>query len=241
MGNTPEVGRGSCWLQAALPPPPPEPASAGAPRSGQRALCRVKYWSCCGVKTTDFSTFLEQPGCSRGRHCWAGKGVRGLLAGGSSVSTVRLLAPEGAPSLALHSHRVLRLILLIFIIATDDCAGLNASASPICYLKCCSCIHKNVSALTANRQTCNRKLHKAGAGPRHSTGSADGCCTEAGCWTWEKPSKNPQKFCQMTESGFNEAFPLQLLFRRDLIYIATRCCGRAIGRISEFPVLCAYV
>ncbi|XP_065545394.1 integrin beta-1-binding protein 2 isoform X4 [Lathamus discolor] len=35
----------------------------------------VKYWSCCGVRTTDFSTFLEQPGCSRGRHCWAGKAV----------------------------------------------------------------------------------------------------------------------------------------------------------------------
>uniref|UniRef100_A0A8C3JT39 Integrin subunit beta 1 binding protein 2 n=1 Tax=Calidris pygmaea TaxID=425635 RepID=A0A8C3JT39_9CHAR len=34
----------------------------------------MKYWSCCGVKTTDFSAFLEQPGCSSGRHCWTGKG-----------------------------------------------------------------------------------------------------------------------------------------------------------------------
>ncbi|KFZ68463.1 Cysteine and histidine-rich domain-containing protein 1, partial [Podiceps cristatus] len=33
----------------------------------------MKYWSCCGVKTTDFSAFLEQPGCSRGWHCWTGK------------------------------------------------------------------------------------------------------------------------------------------------------------------------
>ncbi|NXG71037.1 CHRD1 protein, partial [Baryphthengus martii] len=33
----------------------------------------MKYWSCCRVKTTDFSTFLEQPGCSSGRHCWVGK------------------------------------------------------------------------------------------------------------------------------------------------------------------------
>ncbi|XP_075291890.1 integrin beta-1-binding protein 2 isoform X2 [Opisthocomus hoazin] len=33
----------------------------------------MKYWSCCGVKTTDFSAFLEQTGCSSGRHCWAGK------------------------------------------------------------------------------------------------------------------------------------------------------------------------
>ncbi|XP_065702987.1 integrin beta-1-binding protein 2 [Patagioenas fasciata] len=34
----------------------------------------MKYWSCCGVKTTDFSAFLEQPGCSSGRHCWTVKG-----------------------------------------------------------------------------------------------------------------------------------------------------------------------
>ncbi|NWI16604.1 CHRD1 protein, partial [Crypturellus soui] len=34
----------------------------------------MKYWSCCAVKTTDFGAFLEQPGCSSGRHCWADKG-----------------------------------------------------------------------------------------------------------------------------------------------------------------------
>ncbi|NWI71995.1 CHRD1 protein, partial [Todus mexicanus] len=34
----------------------------------------MKYWSCCRIKTTDFSTFLEQPGCSRGQHCWMRKG-----------------------------------------------------------------------------------------------------------------------------------------------------------------------
>ncbi|XP_015715449.1 integrin beta-1-binding protein 2 [Coturnix japonica] len=33
----------------------------------------MKYWSCCGIRTTDFSAFLEQPGCSTGRHCWMGK------------------------------------------------------------------------------------------------------------------------------------------------------------------------
>eukprot|EP00096_Caligus_rogercresseyi_P010452 TRINITY_DN3814_c0_g2_i1.p1 TRINITY_DN3814_c0_g2~~TRINITY_DN3814_c0_g2_i1.p1 ORF type:complete len:361 (-),score=74.88 TRINITY_DN3814_c0_g2_i1:50-1132(-) len=27
-----------------------------------------KSWSCCGKKTTDFSTFLSTPGCSKGRH-----------------------------------------------------------------------------------------------------------------------------------------------------------------------------
>ncbi|KAJ6653534.1 hypothetical protein lerEdw1_009114 [Lerista edwardsae] len=33
----------------------------------------MKYWSCCGIKTTDFTAFLEQKGCSRGRHTWVKK------------------------------------------------------------------------------------------------------------------------------------------------------------------------
>ncbi|XP_014212927.1 cysteine and histidine-rich domain-containing protein [Copidosoma floridanum] len=30
----------------------------------------MKYWSCCKKKTTDFSIFLEQPGCTQGKHLW---------------------------------------------------------------------------------------------------------------------------------------------------------------------------
>ncbi|KAG0726417.1 Cysteine and histidine-rich domain-containing protein [Chionoecetes opilio] len=30
----------------------------------------LKYWTCCMKKTTDFSEFLEQAGCSTGHHCW---------------------------------------------------------------------------------------------------------------------------------------------------------------------------
>ncbi|KAG6802346.1 cysteine and histidine-rich domain-containing protein [Apis mellifera caucasica] len=33
----------------------------------------MKYWSCCQKKTTDFSTFLEQPGCTQGKHIWISK------------------------------------------------------------------------------------------------------------------------------------------------------------------------
>ncbi|KAI4498097.1 hypothetical protein M0802_006921 [Mischocyttarus mexicanus] len=33
----------------------------------------MKYWSCCKKKTTDFSVFLEQPGCKEGEHNWASK------------------------------------------------------------------------------------------------------------------------------------------------------------------------
>ncbi|KAF7417587.1 hypothetical protein HZH68_000240 [Vespula germanica] len=33
----------------------------------------MKYWSCCQKKTTDFSIFLEQPGCTLGKHIWVSK------------------------------------------------------------------------------------------------------------------------------------------------------------------------
>lgn len=31
----------------------------------------MKYWSCCQKKTTDFATFLDQPGCTQGKHTWS--------------------------------------------------------------------------------------------------------------------------------------------------------------------------
>ncbi|XP_067327707.1 integrin beta-1-binding protein 2 [Anolis sagrei] len=39
----------------------------------------MKYWSCCGIKTTDFNAFLEQKGCSRGRHLWVKKQDKKLV------------------------------------------------------------------------------------------------------------------------------------------------------------------
>ncbi|CAB3223404.1 unnamed protein product [Arctia plantaginis] len=30
----------------------------------------LKFWSCCQKKTTDFNTFLSQPGCTTGTHKW---------------------------------------------------------------------------------------------------------------------------------------------------------------------------
>ncbi|CAF91127.1 unnamed protein product, partial [Tetraodon nigroviridis] len=32
-----------------------------------------KSWSCCSIRTTDFSSFLEQRGCSSGSHCWSSR------------------------------------------------------------------------------------------------------------------------------------------------------------------------
>lgn len=29
-----------------------------------------KYWSCCCIKTLDFNAFLDQKGCTTGKHCW---------------------------------------------------------------------------------------------------------------------------------------------------------------------------
>ena len=30
----------------------------------------MKYWSCCQKKTTDFTAFMNQKGCSFGKHKW---------------------------------------------------------------------------------------------------------------------------------------------------------------------------
>ncbi|XP_013889329.1 cysteine and histidine-rich domain-containing protein 1 [Austrofundulus limnaeus] len=32
-----------------------------------------KYWSCCCIKTTDFNAFLDQKGCTTGKHSWVAK------------------------------------------------------------------------------------------------------------------------------------------------------------------------
>uniref|UniRef100_A0A3B5LH19 Zgc:92429 n=1 Tax=Xiphophorus couchianus TaxID=32473 RepID=A0A3B5LH19_9TELE len=34
-----------------------------------------KYWSCCCIKTTDFNAFLDQKGCTTGKHRWDKKKV----------------------------------------------------------------------------------------------------------------------------------------------------------------------
>ena len=33
-------------------------------------LSRMKYWSCCQRKTSDFDNFLSQAGCTEGAHLW---------------------------------------------------------------------------------------------------------------------------------------------------------------------------
>ncbi|XP_011314762.1 cysteine and histidine-rich domain-containing protein [Fopius arisanus] len=33
----------------------------------------LKFWSCCQKRTTDFSVFLAQPGCTQGTHVWMAK------------------------------------------------------------------------------------------------------------------------------------------------------------------------
>lgn len=44
-----------------------------------------KFWSCCCIKTMDFNSFLDQKGCSSGKHCWVTKKVRLPPLGGEGV------------------------------------------------------------------------------------------------------------------------------------------------------------
>jgi cysteine/histidine-rich domain-containing protein 1 len=44
----------------------------------------MKFWSCCQRKTSDFDSFLQQAGCTSGKHCWTKE-----EAGQKSVATCR--------------------------------------------------------------------------------------------------------------------------------------------------------
>ncbi|XP_054071214.1 integrin beta-1-binding protein 2 isoform X2 [Rissa tridactyla] len=80
----------------------------------------MKYWSCCGVKTTDFSAFLEQMGCSRGRHCWTGKPDKKVVScrqdwhQTSSQVVVTVYAKNPLP--ALSSVKANRTVLEVHVI-----------------------------------------------------------------------------------------------------------------------------
>ncbi|KAK6480256.1 cysteine and histidine-rich domain-containing protein 1-like [Huso huso] len=39
-----------------------------------------KYWSCCCIKTTDFNAFLDQKGCTTGKHTWVQKKNKKMVA-----------------------------------------------------------------------------------------------------------------------------------------------------------------
>uniref|UniRef100_A0A8B9CSI3 Integrin subunit beta 1 binding protein 2 n=1 Tax=Anser brachyrhynchus TaxID=132585 RepID=A0A8B9CSI3_9AVES len=79
----------------------------------------MKYWSCCGVRTTDFSAFLEQPGCSTGRHCWTGKDKKAVSCRQdwhqtSSQVVVTIYAKNPLP--ALSSVKANRTVLEVHVI-----------------------------------------------------------------------------------------------------------------------------
>uniref|UniRef100_U3I546 Integrin subunit beta 1 binding protein 2 n=1 Tax=Anas platyrhynchos platyrhynchos TaxID=8840 RepID=U3I546_ANAPP len=79
----------------------------------------MKYWSCCGVRTTDFSAFLEQPGCSTGRHCWMGKDKKAVSCRQdwhqtSSQVVVTIYAKNPLP--ALSSVKANRTVLEVHVI-----------------------------------------------------------------------------------------------------------------------------
>lgn len=40
----------------------------------------MKYWSCCNRKTSNFTAFLEQPGCTKGIHQWSNVSERVFFA-----------------------------------------------------------------------------------------------------------------------------------------------------------------
>ncbi|XP_054852349.1 integrin beta-1-binding protein 2 [Eublepharis macularius] len=84
----------------------------------------MKYWSCCAIKTTDFTAFLEQKGCSRGKHTWLKKQDKKLVScrqdwhQTSSQVVVTIYAKTPLPKLS--SVKANRTVLDIHIIFEGD-------------------------------------------------------------------------------------------------------------------------
>ncbi|NXS63140.1 CHRD1 protein, partial [Brachypteracias leptosomus] len=81
----------------------------------------MKYWTCCQVKTMDFSAFLEQPGCSSGQHCWMGKGDKKTVScrqdwhQTSNQVVVTIYAKNPLPALSsVKANRTMLEVLVIF-------------------------------------------------------------------------------------------------------------------------------
>ena len=47
---------------------------------------RMKFWSCCQRKTTEFDKFLEQQGCETGKHKWVASKVSRVTDCGSTTN-----------------------------------------------------------------------------------------------------------------------------------------------------------
>jgi len=48
---------------------------------------RMKYWSCCQKKTSDFSNFLAQEGCEKGKHLWVKEEVIIIIINSLSIAS----------------------------------------------------------------------------------------------------------------------------------------------------------
>ncbi|XP_060688760.1 cysteine and histidine-rich domain-containing protein 1-like isoform X2 [Hemiscyllium ocellatum] len=82
----------------------------------------MKYWSCCKIKTTEFEDFIEQPGCSKGKHLWTKKEADKKLVGcrhdwhqtGSEV-VITVYAKTSNPELSyIDANRTMLTIHIMF-------------------------------------------------------------------------------------------------------------------------------
>ncbi|KAG5317623.1 CHRD1 protein, partial [Pseudoatta argentina] len=86
----------------------------------------LKYWSCCKKKTTEFSLFLDQPGCTQGKHIWfsknTGKKVQCRMdwhQTGSYV-VVSIFAKKYLPSQSIIKLNPIHLTVDLFFVEEDS-------------------------------------------------------------------------------------------------------------------------
>ncbi|XP_011351615.2 cysteine and histidine-rich domain-containing protein [Ooceraea biroi] len=97
----------------------------------------LKYWSCCQKKTTEFSTFLDQRGCTQGKHVWIsknmGKKIQCRMDWHQTVTYVfvSIYAKKYLPSQSIIKLNPVHLTVDLFFIEENSTYNLDVELSGI--------------------------------------------------------------------------------------------------------------
>ncbi|KAL0102562.1 hypothetical protein PUN28_018094 [Cardiocondyla obscurior] len=96
----------------------------------------LKFWACCCKRTTEFSTFLNQPGCTQGKHIWLPKNEKKAQCRmdwhqtGSHI-VVSVFAKKYLPSQSFVKLNPIHLTVQLFFLKEDSRYNLDIELSKI--------------------------------------------------------------------------------------------------------------
>lgn len=104
----------------------------------------MKYWSCCVRKTSDFNLFLEQVGCSTGKHVWFKKQDRSGVScrydwhQTGNFTVVSVFAKKYDPVKSVVKVNPIRLVIQLYFPESEDCFNLDLELGGVINVAECS-------------------------------------------------------------------------------------------------------